>query len=227
MLYNQPYTVKEQLKENGQRISYLVLLEKNKYKHWKDIGHILILHMSWPSYVLKWQNLRKGKQHLLLEVFTRGDLNSGTDLCWQIQAESANPSVTGPTRHLSIQGGWQQFHSQCWRWSSTLSHQGAATAPAPGHGSGQYLAAVSSAAPTGTAFPRAADTAKECSQGSRGEANWLSSPGPGGLWREKTERKAALDVWVIRECCLPVWIPGLEHEWANLCVRERRESWHF
>lgn len=54
--------------------------------------------------------------------------------------------------------------------------------------SGQYLAAVSSAAPTGTAFPKAADTAKGCSQRSRAEANRLSSPGPGGLWREKTEK---------------------------------------
>lgn len=33
MLYNQHYTVKELLKENAPRISYLVLTTKEKYKH--------------------------------------------------------------------------------------------------------------------------------------------------------------------------------------------------
>lgn len=101
----------------------------------------------------------------------------------------------GPSRHLFTQGGWQQCPSQC---------------PCPRGHPAQYLAAVSPAAPTGTALPKAADTAKGCSQGWRGEAKWLSSPGPGGLWRQNTQRKAALNVWVIAELLLFI----LLNRWA-------------
>lgn len=50
MLYNQPYTVKELLKENAQMISYLVLLKKKKkiqalkrHKAYIEPSHVMAL----------------------------------------------------------------------------------------------------------------------------------------------------------------------------------------
>lgn len=70
---------------------------------------------------------------------------------------------------------------------------------APCNGFIQYLASVSSAASVGPTSPSAVETAKGSSEGSRGEANCVSSPGPQGLQREKTWEKAALEVWVIAQ----------------------------
>jgi len=56
-----------------------------------------------------------GKWHLPLKVWIEGDLNSDVDFHWQmlrwLQPDSANPSATGHTRHISTQEEWQRFLS--------------------------------------------------------------------------------------------------------------------
>lgn len=162
-----------------------------------------------------------------------GDLNSGTDLCWKTEAEPANPSAMAPADISPCKEGGSSSSASAELLVPQSPAAGSSTPSAPGaraKGTSsepwlspeqpclaqaqlwQYLAAVSSAAPTGTALPEAAHTAEGCSQGSRGEANWLSSPGPGGLRREKTERKAAFNVWVITELLL--FIPLNAWTWA-------------